>query len=871
VKIRSDLADDPPRKARKRRASMKNFDLFCRVVFFANSTILAALVYLSYEHRWVVIEAANKLDAAFGLYDAKHIGKLAKQRFLGIFSDPEVLRIDLKHINVQQLEYQRSAALKGVKEFSYVPAALTYNNLKFKTKLRLKGDRKIHFDHLDTASFRIKIKGDQTLWGMKFFSLHKPRARNYIHEWIFLHMMKREGLVTPRYKFVSLVVNGKDNGIYAVEEHYTKLLLERNRSREGPILRFDESTGTKYNTSTVTPYEQNKWLSEEKLPVTQKAIQLLEGYRRGELPFGDVFDVKKWAVFFAVADLTSTQHALISKSLRLYYNPITSRLEPIPFDGHYGTTARKYPLIAAELGITKENNWTYETDRDWFYGLFNDPVASDPLFIEEYVSALGRLSEHDYLESFFSAARSALNRNLAIINSESNFHDNIFSFGPLPFVYKENEYYEIAKYIRGLLVPEVDAFVVARSPNEITLEVTNKHRALPIQILGAGCSGVNFRPTKTHFLRSRISSTEVTSAEIVTLMNSNSNSSTESEQCLSLYVKMPGIDTTHTIVVRPWRQTNSESLSQDTMRKTKPYLSPEIFRIGGGNELVVSPGRHIFQESVVLDGIASLQIDAGTTLVLKNNASLIVKAPVLIRGSAREPVNIIGENGGGIAVIDAGGLSVMEHVVFDRLSNPKEEGWSLSGAVTFYESPVNADHVTFSNNDSEDAFNGVRSDIRITNSRFSDVKRDAIDIDHGNLIARNLFFTDVGNDAIDVSGTKATIDSISIKNVGDKALSIGEKSSLNARNIRISGANIGVASKDGSFAELDKLSIEAAEIGYAVFQKKSEHGPGRIESRDAEHANVNRISIVEMGSTLVVNTIPQTDKVVDVRELLYEE
>jgi hypothetical protein len=56
-----------------------------------------------------------------------------------------------------------------------------------------------------------------------------------------------------------------------------------------------------------------------------------------------------------------------------------------------------------------------------------------------------------------------------------------------------------------------------------------------------------------------------------------------------------------------------------------------------------------------------------------------------------------------------------------------------------------------------------------------------------------------------------------------------------------------------------------------VFQKKSEHGPGRIESRDAEHANVNRISIVEMGSTLVVNTIPQTDKVVDVRELLYEE
>ena len=41
--------------------------------------------------------------------------------------------------------------------------------------------------------------------------------------------------------------------------------------------------------------------------------------------------------FFAVVDLSQAYHGAISKSVRIYYNPVTAKIEPISFDGHYGT------------------------------------------------------------------------------------------------------------------------------------------------------------------------------------------------------------------------------------------------------------------------------------------------------------------------------------------------------------------------------------------------------------------------------------------------------------------------------------------------------------------------------------------------------
>ena len=43
-----------------------------------------------------------------------------------------------------------------------------------------------------------------------------------------------------KYKFVNLVINGKKFGIYAIEEHFSKEMIEKNQRREGVILSFGE-------------------------------------------------------------------------------------------------------------------------------------------------------------------------------------------------------------------------------------------------------------------------------------------------------------------------------------------------------------------------------------------------------------------------------------------------------------------------------------------------------------------------------------------------------------------------------------------------------------------------------------------------------
>ena len=78
------------------------------------------------------------------------------------------------------------------------------------------------------SSYRIKVKGDNTILGMKQFSIHHPRERNYLNEWLFHKTINREGLISLRYYFVKIILNGNDLGIYALEEHFERRLLENN-------------------------------------------------------------------------------------------------------------------------------------------------------------------------------------------------------------------------------------------------------------------------------------------------------------------------------------------------------------------------------------------------------------------------------------------------------------------------------------------------------------------------------------------------------------------------------------------------------------------------------------------------------------------
>ena len=86
-------------------------------------------------------------------------------------------------------------------------------------------------DHVNTNkwSYRVVIEDKETLLGLKKFSLQSPRRRSFLNEWLFHALLKYEGLPFLRYDLVELYINGKYKGIYALEEHFDKYLIDNNK------------------------------------------------------------------------------------------------------------------------------------------------------------------------------------------------------------------------------------------------------------------------------------------------------------------------------------------------------------------------------------------------------------------------------------------------------------------------------------------------------------------------------------------------------------------------------------------------------------------------------------------------------------------
>ena len=83
--------------------------------------------------------------------------------------------------------------------------------------------------------------------------------------------------------------------------------------------------------------------------------------------------------------------------------------------------------------------------------------------------------------------------------------------------------------------------------------------------------------------------------------------------------------------------------------------------------------------------------------------------------------------------------------------NEKEliSNFNLLGAVNFYETNIKLNNCKFENIFSEDALNIISSDFEITESKFLNLKYDAIDLDFTKGKIKNSYFENIGNDAID--------------------------------------------------------------------------------------------------------------------------
>ncbi|MFC2001745.1 right-handed parallel beta-helix repeat-containing protein [Chloroflexota bacterium] len=768
--------------------------------------------------------------------------------FKGVMSNPEHIDIDIKFNDFQRLAYKRELALVEGMLFAsdedYVPAQIRYQGQTVDVRLRLKGDLSPHWSG-DKWSLRVKTRGDNTLFGMSEFSIQDPERRGHLNEWLFHKAIEREGIIAPRYYFIDVTLNGKHKGIYALEEHFDKLLIEHNNRRAGPIVRVRANMVDAFQTGQISqdPVQYQEFL---------KAKDLLESFLNGSLETSQVFDIDKLARFMAICDVLSTTHATLSWNLNLYYNPITSKLEPISFDG--GAFENLESILC-------------EPDHP-YYWQFSENAFRDLRFFEKYVQELERVSQTSYLDELFDELSEGLQNNLAIIHKDAPF----FHFSKELFINNQN-------YIRNKLnhFKDLPVFFDHYSGNgTIVLEVGN-YTSMPVEILG-----VTYKESQAFelkeprsILRGRMPSEPVQYEMIELILPEDINWSNEYVSDLRMNFRLLGASQQRNVEVISWPRVSRNFTDTDLIRQ-EPNVETFPFMVvdNVSQKISVEHGNWEFSENLIIPAGYTVMIGEGTRLDLKNKAMILSYSPLMFIGSEDNPIIISSpdSSGQGIVVLNAEEQSLLENVIFKNLSAPSQSGWQLTGAISFYESPVKISGCQFLDNKAgDDMLNIIRSEFEISNSLFRHTLFDAIDVDFGKGVIANSSFVDLGNDGIDVSGSMVTITECFINGAGDKGVSVGENSQVSINQIELKNCYIAVASKDTSQVTIENIEISTSEVGLAVYQKKSEFGPSVMITPLVDMINVATPYLVEEGSTLLVNNqkIDATQK--NVYQTLYGE
>ncbi len=771
--------------------------------------------------------------------------------------EDEITTIDLVigDKGMSSLQQQRDAAMKAgllsAKEEGWVKVKILEGKQEIKGKLRLKGD---WTDHLmgDKWSYRIQLDKEQAWRRMTTFSVQNPKTRYFLSEWIFHRWLDKEDILTPRYGFIRLKVNGVSKGLYAYEEHFEKQIVEYNSRREGPILKFDEEGlweaqgisidnevddfETKipaYKSSNSIPFGMKAALKDSAvLRQVEIALKLVEQYKTAQKSVWETFDAAKVARYFAVTDMMNAQHGLIWHNQRWYYNPVISKLEPIGFDGFTDVG----PLLWIDkpfIGFSRNIRYMSAGYREMMFERF----FHDPKFLELYIGTLFKFTDPAYINAFYNE-----------IEPQIAYYEGVLQEEWPDYQFDRKAFFDRAKSLRLLLQPlqktSVKAFLQGKTDKGYHYRVYNFH-CLPVILTGVG---------------KKQDKSDAPFSEEKLLDAYNNEYPAEYLDVYSaaegkwVFFKVPGIDSLFSAEVMPWEEPTGLTPEQ-TLFKDLKITSNAIYQVNDSLKRVTfKTGKYKTSQDLLFPPGYQVWFEKGVELDLTNKAKFISKSQVLMFGTQEAPILVTSSDhsANGFTVLQAAGKSEFHYVAFDHLNTLQNDGWNLTGAVTLYESECYFDHARFVNNHCEDALNTIRCVFTYSDSYIGYTQGDGFDSDFCTGTLTNATFSHTGNDGMDFSGSKITVISATIENAGDKGISMGEECTATIVNATVRNSVIGIAAKDLTQVTIENIELYNNDQGFAAYQKKPEYGPGTFNVKKYKAEGNKQLYVLQKGSKLIL-------------------
>ncbi len=723
-------------------------------------------------------------------------------------------------------------------------------------------------------SYKVKLEGENTLFGMRKFSVQHPIARNYAWEWLYQKTIKENGLLGLRYDFLNVemqitdndTINTKQIGIMALEESMDKILIENNKRREGIIISFDESilwddrknqrmldmpenpndrNVRSVNTAPIRVFNPNKVLATPHLKKQfDTAKNMLQGVREGKLMISEVFDVDKLALYVAISNLFGGHHGLIWHNLRIYYNPVTNKLEPVASDSNSG-----YKIEHIRDYIFASEEVVYQAKLMEKLALVSDENFVQQLYNRNYDELSGIMSK---LKKEFN-----IRFDLEVLEHNSNLIKK--QIVPANGLIAHLSSYDTKEMIFD--IKNITNFPVTISRIQ-TLKGKSLSKPIDEVIVWPGKEERITLPLKRAFLNAFVSK-----------KNKKGEFRYPKDIAkIKLTYKLIGTSQLKTNSIIPYEKEDPEFAANFKLNTAYNYDQYSFITVNEEDRLIVfTSGDHILKQHLRIPPNYKIFVEEGFQLDISNNASIISYSPIVCSGSKENPIKFFSSDasGGGILVSNTSEKSLLNNCVFSNLSFPVIGNWTLSGAVNFNEAYVEITNSTFEKNRSEDGLNIIRSSFLIDNVSFKDTQSDAFDGDFVQGKLTNSNFVNCGNDGIDVSGSELEIFNIEVIGSSDKAISIGEGSSLKGKNINIVGGEIGVVSKDLSQITLEDVAIKDSRLAISAFQKKSEFGPGKISINSLVLKGNELDYLIEESSELAIDNVLVATKSKKVIELMY--
>ena len=798
--------------------------------------------------------------------------------------DYNYLKIKIKHEDFEIIKKIREKAILEniLINSKYIPAEIIWQNKTYSAKLKLKGDLKTHWIHPKQWSFKITLKKGKSIMGLKEFSITRFEERQFPGNQKLAKKLAEDGIITPNFFPVKVNVNNINWGPMLIEEQYSDAYLELRGLKDSPIARFADSSKNTIARYLKEYFKKNnlKSMSSNYLTKSRKfriniynsevykkkssninlisilktinEITQIENYSIEDIEHH--IDIQKFAKVLAVSLVYGDFHSMKEENMKYYINPYNIKIEPIPTDH----------IVNHQLfqNNNEMNNNIKNYMSNFYFSLFKIKSFQENFFIE--LEKVGQdINNSTILNNLCDKYINACLENISPLIAHANFNllktldFTIFENKNTNFVNIDEEREILRKVYKNLYFKPNDLYGRIYTDGEIHLynlspfEIDIKEIELKESFYSSGgdkkCKNIKINISKI------ISS--YNGFDILKKINLNQ------EICLYqnieiIYLRKDGIKKVLKIYVE------DNAYKPSNFVKNKKFASLPNFIKKNKDTYIIPSGNWIIKEPLVISDNHSLIVEAGAIISFVEDSYIFIeKGNLIISGEKDNKVHLLPfeKSWGGIYVLNANKKSLISNAVIKGLDEFEHGSIKLTGSINFYNSSIDILNTEFSNSFSEDAINIVKSQFKINNTKFLNIKSDAIDSDFSNGLINNTLFYSIGGDGVDLSGSNINLRGSKFKNIADKSISVGENSKITINDIEIFNSGFGVVAKDGSIVDGFNIFISDSKIAdVAAYRKKSFYNEAQININNLNHNN--KIIIQEGSMGIINNKIIKTEK-----------